>query len=334
MKITKTKSGKYTTHISINGIDGDRHYKRFTAKTKKEVMELAAAYVTEHTVYMESIAFGDALDRYIDRAERSLSPSTIAAYKSNQSMLKDHYERFCGLSCDRIRSQDIQAIIDDMRAKGKSAKTIRNRIGLISAVMTADGFRMPSYNAPQSSIPRFNVPDEEIIEKMSKACTGRFSRLSVPLALACFGLRRGEICGVTAEDLDENVLHVRRVRIQDYDGYEHVKEFPKNEQSIRSVLIPADLADTIRRQGCAWDGSLKALSDSWPHLCRRAGVEPFRLHDCRHFFVSYCHDVLHLSDAQIMKMGGWKTDSVMKRRYRHAIAEESQAVVNGIGKLF
>ena len=45
MKITKTKSGKYTTHISINGIDGDRHYKRFTAKTKKEVMELATDYI-------------------------------------------------------------------------------------------------------------------------------------------------------------------------------------------------------------------------------------------------------------------------------------------------
>ena len=47
MKITKTKSGKYTTHISINGIDGDRHYKRFTAKTKKEVMELATDYINK-----------------------------------------------------------------------------------------------------------------------------------------------------------------------------------------------------------------------------------------------------------------------------------------------
>ena len=50
MKITKTKSGKYTTHISINGIDGDRHYKRFTAKTKKEVMELATAYITKNKI--------------------------------------------------------------------------------------------------------------------------------------------------------------------------------------------------------------------------------------------------------------------------------------------
>ena len=50
MKITKTKSGKYTTHISINGIDGDRHYKRFTAKTKKEVMELATDYITKNKI--------------------------------------------------------------------------------------------------------------------------------------------------------------------------------------------------------------------------------------------------------------------------------------------
>ena len=50
MKITKTKSGKYTTHISINGIDGDRYYKRFTAKTKKEVMELATDYITKNKI--------------------------------------------------------------------------------------------------------------------------------------------------------------------------------------------------------------------------------------------------------------------------------------------
>lgn len=334
MKITKTKSGKYTTLVSVTDLDGSRHFKRFTEKTKDTVRIVANEYLTKHKVYVESMVFSDALDRYVDRAERSLSPSTVAAYKSNQKTLKNRYSAFCSLSCDRIRSQDVQGIIDDMRAEKKSAKSIKNRIGLISAVLNAEGFQMPSYTAPQTSVPRFNIPDEEIITKMAAACTGRFERMAIPLGLACFSLRRGEICAVTAADLDGDVLHVSRAVVVDYDGFEHIKNIPKNEQSIRSVQLPPHLADSIREKGRAWDGTLASLSHSWPHLCRRAGVEPFRLHDCRHFFVSYCHDVLHLSDAQIMKMGGWKTDNVMKRRYRHAIAEESQTVVDGIGGLF
>lgn len=334
MKITKTKSGKWTTVIQLRDADGKRHAKRFTGKTKDEVRRTANEYMNEHIVYIESMAFVDVMQRFIDDSERSLSPSTIAGYKSNQAVLKSQYEHFCGLSCDRITSRDIQAIIDDMHSQGKAAKTIKNRIGLISAVLASESFRMPSYNAPQAPVPRFNVPDEEIITRMSKACTGRFERMAIPLGLACFSLRRGEICAVTAEDLDGDVLHVSRAVVVDYDGYEHVKDMPKNEQSIRSVQLPGSLADAIRKQGRAWDGSLASLSHSWPHLCKAAGVEPFRLHDCRHFFVSYCHDVLHLSDSQIMKIGGWKTDNVMKRRYRHAIADQSQAVVHGIGSLF
>ena len=334
MKIMKTKSGTWTTQITVTDADGKRHWKRFTGKTKDEVRVTANDYLTEHKVYVESIVFSDAMQRYIDSAERSLSPSTVAGYKSNQAVLNKQYAAFCALSCDRIRSEDVQSIINDMRANDKSPKTIKNRLGLISAVLTAEGFRMPAYKTPPATVPRFNVPDEEIIKKMASVCTGRFERMAIPLGLACFSLRRGEICAVTSDDLEDNVLYITRAVVVDYDGFEHLKDMPKNEQSIRAVQLPQSLADEIREQGRAWNGTLKSLSDAWPHLCHRAGVEPFRLHDCRHFFVSYCHDVLHLSDAQIMKMGGWKTDNVMKRRYRHAIAEESQAVVNGIGGLF
>ena len=333
MKISKTKSGKYTAVVHINDLEGKRHTKRFTAPTSPDVLALADEYLQNHSEYMKADTFGAALDRYIDRSERYLSPSTIAGYKSNQTVLKKDYGDFCGLSCDRIRSAHIQEIINDMKHRKKSAKTIRNRIGLISAVLTAEGFKMPSYNAPQAPVPRFNIPDEEIITKVSKACTGRFERMRVPLGLACFSLRRGEICAVTADDLDGNILHITRAVAVDYDGNEVLKDLPKNEQSVRAVLLPDELADEIREKGRAWEGSLASLSHSWPHLCRNAGVEPFRLHDCRHFFVSYCHDVLKLSDAQIMKMGGWKTDSVMKRRYRHSIADDSAAVVDGIGSL-
>ncbi len=334
MKITKTKSGKWTTLVHIRDKNNIRHAKRFTAVKKNDVRRAANEYLDNHRLYMDSSAFADAMQRFLDASEGSLSPSTMSGYTSIQKMLLREHSAFCALACDRITSADIQKEINAMVSAGKSPKTIHNRLGLISVVLTSEGLRMPSYNAPVVSVPRLNVPDGEIITRVSNACTGRYKRMAIPLALACFGLRRGEICGVTADDLDGNVLHVKTVHVYGPDRKEHVKKMPKNETSIRSVLIPEDIADAIREQGRAWNGSVNALTAAWPHLCKAAKVEPFRLHDCRHFFVSYCHDVLKLSDAQIMKMGGWKTDNVMKRRYRHAIADDSDVVAEKIGSLF
>lgn len=334
MKITKTKSGKWTTLVHIRDADGTRHSKRFTGKTKDEVRRTANDYLTDHAVYIESMVFGDSLQRYIDASESSLSPNTVRGYKNIQKVLKESYGRFCSISCDRITSKDVQSVIDTLKANKRSAKTIRNYIGLISAVLVAEGFRMPHYTAPTVSIPRFNVPDESVIEKMSAACVGRYERMAIPLALACFGLRRGEICGITADSVDGNLLYIKAVSARDYTGANIIKDMPKTENSIRTVQIPPGIADAIRQQGCAWNGSPESLTHSWPHLCRSAGVEPFRLHDCRHFFVSYCHDVLKLSDSEIMKLGGWKTDNVMKRRYRHSITDHSEDVADSIGSLF
>ena len=54
MKITKTKSGKWTTHIAITGADGKRHYKTFTHKNKSIVAQMAADYKVDHALYIES----------------------------------------------------------------------------------------------------------------------------------------------------------------------------------------------------------------------------------------------------------------------------------------
>ena len=333
MKITKTKSGSYTTLIHIYDAEGKRHAKRFTRKLKDEVRIAANDYLNQHKVYIESMVFSDALKRFLERSERVLSPSTLRSYKAMERTFIEKYGGFCGLSCDRISSNDLQSLVDLMQSCKKKPKTIRNYLGLVSAVLSSEGFRMPSYSAPQVTVPRFNIPDKEIITKMAKACTGQYKRMELPLALAVLGLRRGEICGVTADALDGDVLHIKAVHVLGDDGLEHVKEVPKTEQSIRPVLLPHAVADEIRKRGRAWDGSLGSLSDAWPHLCKVAGVEPFRLHDCRHFFVSYCHDVLKLSDSEIMRLGGWKTDNVMKRRYRHAITDHSDQVAASIGGL-
>ena len=326
MKITKTDSGKYTALVAINGIDGSRHYKRFTAKSKDEVRNRANEYLNSHKVYIESMSFSASAERFIARSERVLSPNTIRGYKGALRALQSDYGAFCTRSVDCITQSDLQAIVTTMTDVGKSPKTVKNRIGFISAVLSSEGIRMPRLQLPKQQIKEPHVPTESLISQVAAAAAN--TRLEVPFVLAVFGLRCGEVCAVTAEDLDGNVLHVHHAIATDDYGVTHVKS-PKTSASDRYIVIPDHIADAIRAAGRATDMTPHAWSDAFPHLLKKAGVpedQRFRLHDCRHFFVSYCHDVLKLSDAEIIKLSGHQTDSVMKRIYRHAITDNSPTV--------
>ena len=95
MKITKTKSGKYSTLVAIPGVDGKRRYKRFTARTKSEVRTLADDYINEHKVAVESMSFSAAAERFISRSETILSPNTIRGYKVPQGATERQRRVLC-----------------------------------------------------------------------------------------------------------------------------------------------------------------------------------------------------------------------------------------------
>ncbi len=329
MKFTKTVSGKYTTLLAVSDRDGKRHYVRFTKKTKRECEAAALEYLARHQYYENSKVFSDALTRLLDRKRDILSPSTMAAYDSYARTLSQ-YERFMKKDINMLARKDFQSLADDLRQTRKR-KTVSNIMGLISDVLTAEGYTLPPIEIRKDR-EKFtpNVPDPDEVQAVAAAAKG--TKWELPFALACMGLRRGEICAASSSDLSGDVLHVRHSLVQASDGSTRIKG-TKTDSSDRFVPLPASVADLLRSSGRAWSATPKAMSDGFPHLIRSAGVEPFRLHDCRHFFASYCHDILKLSDAQIMKLGGWQTDHVMKRVYITAVSDESAAARDAFGKL-
>lgn len=329
MKITKNKNGTYTTVIAIRDIKGKRHMKRFTGRDKAQVQMDAANFMTTHRVYIESDAFCDVLRRYIDQSREVLSPSTIRGYTAIQRCLEG-YQTFMNTPVDRITAKQLQALSDHLHSTRK-AKTVRNIMGLVSATMSYDGYRMPPVKIRSDA--KFNPHVPTVEEMKLVAETAKGTRWEAVVGLACMGLRRGEIAAVRSSDLNGNILHVSHAIALDEDNFK-VDKCPKTASSDRYIPIPDRIADIINEQGKAWEGSLNSLTGGFKLLVRRAGVEHFRLHDCRHFFASYCHDVLKLSDAQIMKLGGWSTDNVMKRVYITAITDDSIRVQQSIGSFF
>lgn len=328
MKITKTKSGKYTCRLVVTDAHGKRKFLRFTDSDKNRLRQTAANYATDHAVYTESLAFGPTMARLLDEKELVLRPSTMHGYRAVQRSLEKDFPSLVSRPVDKITDRDLQALVNELSRRSLRPKTIRNYLGLISEVLSSESCRMPDVTIPRGAQAVYHIPDESVIRKLSDAARG--TRMEIPLALAVLGMRRGEICAVKASDLDGDVLSISRA-ISVSDGGEEVEmDVPKTDASVRLVVLPGYIADLIREQGCAWSSSAKALTAAWPHLCKKAGVEPFRLHDCRHFFVSYCHEVLRLSDAQIMKLGGWRTDRVMKSHYRHTLSDVGAEVTANI----
>ncbi len=325
MKITKTKKGLYRARVYIGRDANGRPVQRvFTDVDKARLRLTISQYLDEHREGVDLRTFSDAMQHFIKVKTPVLSPSTMREYVGARKVFLDRFPEFCSLALSDIRQGHIQDIVNSLVSKGLSPKTVRNYVGFISSVLSTAAYRMPIATLPQKIRPEYNVPSEETMMEVMKAAAG--TNLEIPLSLAIFGLRRGEICALKPEDIDGNIVHIHRAVVRNVDG-KLVEKTTKTYESDRYIQIPDDLADKIRRQGYVIDCCPENFTRRFIAFLKKESIEPFRLHDLRHFFVSYCHNVLRLPDAQIQKLGGWKTDYVMKSRYLQSMNEKQSAML-------
>ena len=329
MKIRRLPSGNYNTLVYLGkDANGKQIRKSFTAPDRYTVRKLVAEYETSNADPEDAPTLLDAISDYINAKKAVLSPYSIRGYKNIETVLKRLPA--ASVKCDSPIS-DFQNIINTLATMGKSPKTIRNYAGLISSAVKFAGYRAPDLTLPQKQKKEIFIPDEKMMKEVLAAAKG--TDLEVPIALGMMGLRRGEVCAVTADDLQNNALHISRAAVQ--IGNDVTTKSPKTFESDRVIEIPANVAKQIRQKGYATDLKPSVLSDRFWIFLRDNGFPHFRFHDLRHFFASYCHNVLKLSDAQIQHLGGWKTDNVMKTVYIQSMNDKKAAeyAAKGIGKL-
>lgn len=319
MKTEKLPSGNYRIRIIIgHDASGKPIRKSFTHHDKKHLLAIAHEYADKHRNVTRRKTVEQAMDAFISAKTPVLSPSTIRAYDSLAKTLKSAHAPFCALYVDDMASKDMQKLINSL-SDGHTPKTVRNVHGFLSAVAKYEGVNLPPVNLPQKQKPVIHIPDEDIAKRIAEAAKG--TRLEVPVALAFFALRRSEICALSPDDLTGNVLHIHKAAVRGADKAIHVK-YTKTYTSDRYVRIPDDLAGKIRAQGYVTDYTLSGLSCAFDKMLARNGLPHYRLHDLRHFFVSYCHNVLKLSDAQIQSITGHKT-SVIMQTYLHSMHDDT-----------
>lgn len=322
--VRKLPSGNYQGTANWRDPSGKRHRKSFTAETRRQALRLAEDYeATTHS----TTTIGAALDAYVASRAPVLSPSTVRSYTSMASKLKTQYGGFCGLTEPSMK--DAQDLINEMLADGAAPKAIKNRIGLISAAIRFSGGTFPKVVMPKVTLRTDFIPSEETMQRITAAVSG--TKLEIPVALGMMGLRRSEICGLRKSDLNGTTLHIHAALVMGADKKHYLKG-TKTSGSERYIRIPEALAEQMRGWEC--DLTPMAITHAFRKVTAQLEVT-CRFHDLRHFFVSYCHNVLHLSDAQIMRLGGWTSDSIMKRHYLQSMHDNETAdlVADAFSKL-
>ena len=326
MKIEKLPSGSYRIRKMYNG----KTYSVITdyKPTQKEALQLLAEELNKITVAKTRRTFLHAAEEYLKSKSNVLSPSTIKGYRS---ILRNLPSEFKDRVASDIENRDIQTFINNY-SKKHSPKTVRNVYGFITAVLTSINPNTKfSVTTPQKIKKNIYIPTDEDVRKIFEYSKG--TMFEVALMLAAMGLRRSEICALSINDLDGNLLTIQKDMVQD-ENNNWIIRTTKTEESTRQVYIPDYVADRIRELGYIYNGHPNSILIYLHKAQDRLAIPQFSLHKFRHYFATKLSYIPGLNEEDILKMGGWKTAHVMKDVYRHSMIENNKVVQKEITSRF
>ncbi len=326
-KPTKLKSGNWRIQIQI---DGKRH--SITMPTKKEAeKEAAKLFAGIEEEKRIPLTVGKAIDKYIEEKTGVLSPSTIRGYKSVRRNL---FQDLMDMNISDITQGDIQVAVSNEAVKGKSPKTIRNAHGLLNATLAE--FR-PDFTTrthlPENQKSELRVFTEDEMKKVWAAAKG--NKYELPILLASWmGLRMSEIRGLKFGDVQDGRIHIHNAVVRDSEG-KSVEKGPKTAAGDRWIKLPGTIHHLITLEKLKIDTNNETLIaesyicpyaditiyKNFKNICKKAGVEPCRFHDLRHFAASEAH-ALGVPNKYSMKRMGHKTEYMLQNVYQHAMRDK------------
>lgn len=321
---TSKRGDSYRVQKMFNG---KRYSVTFDHKPKDIEIIKAFADVSEKTHYGKK-TFEKAAAEYIELKKNVLSAKTVKEYTETPKRLSSFFNN---LLIDNITQADIQGEVNRL-AKDRAPKTVRNYHAFISAVLGTFRPEMKiTTTLPQKVKYEAEIPTEEDVKKLFEHVEG--TMYSIPFKLAALGLRRSEICALEKTDLDGNILTINKAKVQNSDN-EWIIKISKTTSSTRTIYIPDELAKEINECDIICPMHPNQIYDGLQRFQKKLDIPKFRLHDFRHFYVSYAHNK-GMSDADIIASTGHKTDYVMKNVYRHAMEKSKQEKQKEIaGSLF
>jgi len=326
---------KATYKIAYYDETGRRRGKTFTADKKSTARHLADAWKEEHLDDGKPVILvSEALQRYLDAKRGVLSPSTLRSY---EGMQKKHFDSIGDISIRRLTKTDVQTWVSDLSTSGLSAKTVKNCYGLLTAAITLqdDNIRLRVQLPQQKRFENYCPSDEDIsvlIRQIQRDGDGELLRA---VLLAALGpCRRSEICALTSDDIQGNIVYITKALVKDNTGRWVVK-LPKTNDSHRKIIYPSFVTDLCKGiEGRIIPHTPDYIGDKFRKTLKKTGLPVFRFHDLRHYGASIMM-YMGVSTKTVEKRGGWSSGSpVLRRIYQNQIDAEMQKETNKINEYF
>lgn len=326
MKAERLPSGNYRVRVFIGTVNGKKRYKSITAGTRQEALKKAALCSPKDSDSMNVL---EACETYLALKGPELSPSTVRSYKAT---LKRYIEpeAIAAVKLSAVTSAKAQAWLLTL-PREMSHKTKQNHFGFLSAVVS---FFDPD---KRLHVRIARTPETDLytptLDEVNQVIDQADPELRRAILLACFGLRRGEICALDAEDLDRArcTVSVSKAYAKGPDGF--VLKPPKTKKSKRIVPISKEVMRLLPVRGPVVSCSPDCITNRFAKALKRAGVHPFRFHDLRSLFASISlSSAVGAGSRTVQDLGGWQTDRVMKSHYDRSISDQlkkdSDAIVS------
>ena len=331
-KAKRLPSGNYRCrvfdHTEVTWKDGieqkKKIYKSFTAETRRDAERLAAEWTYMNRMDTKGKNVIRAVQEYINAKENVLSPSTVRAYRS---MANNAFDLIGHFELSSLTSPIVQKWVNQI-ARTDTPKTVRNKYALLSATYEMYTGQKLSVTLPAKKRPDLYTPSTEDVKKLVDYLKEKPSRetLLIAVMLSAFcSLRRGEICALTSDDIHEGRIYVSRAMVETADHGVTTKQ-PKTYSGYRAVRCPEALFRLLDgKTGRIVPLTPNALTDRFRRAVTACFGQPnyFRLHDLRHFYVSFAH-ASNIPDKYIQESGGWKTSQFMRRVYLDALTDEKK----------
>jgi integrase len=323
----KTASGSWeiTVFIGVNPATGKKTYKHLTAPTKAKLHEKVKALEgeTPQTISVLSLTVREAVDQYIARREKDLSPSTLQDYQKHaRSAFPELMNRTIGELTDEICQRSIDAY-----AQTAAPKTVVNRWNLVHAAVKEAKRNAKLYvRLPSVKRKRLDMPEQESLFRLFKEIENTPLEIPVLLAATC-GLRRSEICALDfAEDIDyqKGLIHIDKALVPGPDNRYVIKD-TKTTAGERTVPCPAWVLDKLAQ---ARDNpnyqpyKPNTITTSFAPLAKQCGVN-CTFHGLRHYYASVM-SALNIPEQYQMERMGHATNHMLKRYQEYLKSKEAE----------
>lgn len=332
-KAKKLPSGSWRCQVYDYTDDkGKRHYKSFTGKTKREAEHYAAEYADtkKEKPKILRITVGKAIDNYIEIKSNVLSPSTVRGYKV---IRRNHCKDIESILLEDLTQEMVQIWVNSLAVE-KDAKTVKNAHGLLSATLSVylpDLTLRTSLPKKQKEIPY--IPTENDIRLIVEYLKENDTEMLKAVYLSAFGtLRRSEICALTGEDIEGNVIHVHSALVVD-DSANWIEKTTKTASSDRYIPMPEFVINLLPKSGLVVSINPTIVTKRFASILKKLEIPHFRFHDLRHYSASIMH-AIGIPDQYIMQRGGWSSDNVLKAVYRNTMDDYTKKFSDQINNYF